>query len=290
MIGITQGIDKFTYSNIVETVLEYSPLTNYSFGDLARVGYYHYKSTFGELGLYNVGNDPLTTLGVNWYKYEPSNLYSCLDTLEETTTVWAGTTGIIEFERGTKNKLAIGNFNANEIKIEMLNSLGEVLSDYTQTFTFSNNLDVYDEWDYGYGGFAENFINVALYNIRIVGQTVRVTLTRNTDGVYLGYIVAGKAEDFGTTYGEVSFPDTRVGSSSVNTATFGTFIDTYLHSKTVQRGKQLIDTDMVFVIDTTENSVHQNIVILGKITKCDGVASNFDKNIISWTIQQNILT
>jgi hypothetical protein len=291
MIGITQEIDNFTYSNITETVSLWSPTTEYSFGQLARVGSYHYKSTFGDTSLYNVGNEPLSTLNVNWYKYEPSNLYACLDTLEETTTVWSGTSAILEFERGTKNKIALGNFNATLIKIEALDSLGAVMSDYTQEYTFSNNLDVLDEWTYGYGGFNETFKNVAYYPIRLVGEKVRITMTRGgAAGLFLGYLIAGKAESFGTTHGEVALPDNRIGSRSVNTATFSTFVESYELTRTVQRGKQLIDVDMLFVVDPTDNSKFQNIVILGKITKCDAVASNFDLNEISWTIQQNIRT
>jgi hypothetical protein len=107
-------------------------------------------------------------------------------------------------------------------------------------------------------------------------------------GLFLGFLIAGKAEEFGTTADNVNLPDNRVGSRSVSTATFSTFVKSHELKRTEQRGKQLIDVDMLFVIDPLDNSKFQNIVILGKITKCDAVASSFDLNEISWTIEQNI--
>ena len=288
MTAIKQDIVNITYSNIVESVSLWNSTTNYLLGDLVRVGYYHYKSTYGALGTYNIGNNPLDTLDVDWVLWEPSNTYACLDLYSQTKTEWTGD-GIIEFLRGTKNKIAIGNFIARQVTVEYLDSSHNVLDEYTQIYNFSTNLYIYDEWDYAYADFSDTFSEVIYKPLYLVGTTIRVTLTNNGNATSLGYLVSGKAESFGTTYGDISQPDLRVGDTSINNATFDTYIEDFKHTRTVRRGKSLINEPMLFIVDDTENSVHNNIIILGKITKCEGVASSYDRNTIAWTIEQNII-
>lgn len=288
MIGVEQEITNFTYSNITQTTLPFSSTTPYLLNDLARVGSYHYKSTHGTVGLPNLANPPLSNLGTHWFKWEPSNLYACLDPFSETTTTWAGD-GVIEFLRGSKDKLIIGNFKAKEVKIEYIDSAENVLTDYTQTYLFSNNRGVNSPWTYGYAGFNGAFEKSIYKSISRVGTKIRVTLSNDGNDTYLGFIVAGKSINFGQTLDDVELPDNRIGSRTVNTAQFRTAIDDYLLIDTTLKGKSLVDVPMVFIIDESENSRHQNIVILGKIKQCSSAATTYSKNQISWRIEQNII-
>ena len=133
MIFIRQEITEFTYSNIVSTVPEYSPTTNYILGDMVRVGNYEYKSLYGTVELPNVGKDPLSNLGTSWFEYGSSNMYACLDSFAETKTVWTGD-GILEFTRAQKDTLGIGNFTAN--KVSLASSFPSIIEKFVPTFSF----------------------------------------------------------------------------------------------------------------------------------------------------------
>lgn len=286
MIFIQQEITEFTYSNIVSTVPDYSPTTNYLLGDLVRVGSYHYKALYGTVTLPNIGKDPLTNIGTAWFEYEPSNIYACLDPYGETKTTWTAD-GIIEFTRNSKDTLVIGDFTASLVTIEYLDALDVVVD--TVSYTFTNNSGRNSPWTYGYARFSTNNTNVIYFPILRKGVKIRVTFSKDGFATDCGFFHAGRAEFMGKTREDVSFPDKRVGNKTVNVADFTTTIEKQYLMNKVAIAKSLIDAPMVFIIDENENSYHQNMVILGKITKCDSNANNFDKNQINWQIEQNIL-
>lgn len=288
MIYVRQEITEFTYSNIVSTVPDYSPSGNYLLGDLVRVGNYHYKSLYGTESLYNTGNYPLENLGTAWFEYESSNLYACIDQYSETRTTWEGD-GILEFTRGAKDTIALGYFAARYITIQYLDSLNNVIDSDSHTFTF--NVGVNSPWTYGYAGFTSfEDSNIIYYQLKRKGTKIRITLSNgNGTPTSLGYLIAGKSNFAGLTIDGVSFPDKRVGNKTVKVGNFETIIGKTLVLPTADAAKKLINEPMLFIIDESLKSKHQNILILGKINKCEPTASNFEKNSISWEIEQNIL-
>lgn len=286
MIYVRQEINEFTYSNIISTVPDYDPEADYLLGDLVRVGNYEYKSLFGDATLPNKGNNPLTTQGVNWFLYGSSNQFACLDSYTETKTVWDGD-GICEFLRGQKDTLGIGAFNATKITIEYRDSLDNVLE--REEILFSNSVDVYDEWTYGYAAFTNNTTNTLYLPLKLLGKKIRVIFQNDGQSTSCGFLTAGRAVYVGDTIEGVNFPDKRVGNRTVPTADFSTIIDSNLLMMKINEAKKLINETMLFVIDESENSQHGNMVFLGTITKVDGAADNFEKNKISWQIEQTIL-
>lgn len=287
MIYIQQEITEFTYSNIVSTVPDYSPTTNYLVGDLARVGSYHYKSLYGTVALPNVGKDPLQNRDTAWFEYEPSNTYACLDALEETKTTWTSD-GIAEFTRGQKNTIGIGNFTATSVSIEYRDSEDNVID--SETYNFSSNEFVTDEWEYGYADFSSSEDAVVYRPLKITGTKVRVVFQNSGQPTDCGYLTAGKAVYMGDTLNQVSFPDKRIGERTVGVANFNTMVDDNQLTIKIKAAKKLINEIMLFIVDESENSRHGNMVFLGKINKVDGVAEVKTKNQISWEIEQNILT
>lgn len=286
MIYIRQEITEFTYSNIASTVSEYNPTTNYLLGDMIRVGNYEYKSLYGTVALPNVGKDPLSNLGTAWFKYGSSNTYACLDSYAETKTTWTGD-GILEFNRAQKDTLGIGNFTANQVTIEYRDSLGNVLD--TETYTYLNNTLVFDEWSYGYANFQSLTEEVIYLPLRLFGAKIRVIFSKDGDATDCGYLVAGRAVYMGRTIEGVNFPDKRIGTRSVPVADFSTSIESnYLMTK-INEAKKLIDETMLFIVDDTDSTTYGNMIFLGKITKVDGNANNFEKNQITWQIEQTIL-
>ena len=286
MIYVRQEINEFTYSNIVSTVPDYDENSNYMLGDLVRVGNYEYKSLFGTAELPNKGNNPLTTQGVNWFLYGSSNQFACLDSYTETKTVWEGD-GVCEFLRGQKDTLGIGAFNATKITIEYRDLLDNILE--SEEILFSNSVDVYDEWTYGYADFTSNTVNTLYLPLKLIGKKIRVIFENNGQSTSCGFLTAGRAIYVGVTIEGVSFPDKRTGNRTVPTANFSTIINSKLLMIKINEAKKLINETMLFVIDESENSQHGNMVFLGTITKVDGAADNFEKNKISWQIEQTIL-
>lgn len=261
--------------------------TAYLVDTMVRVGNYHYKSLYGTLALPNINKAPLTSLGTAWFKYEVSNIYACLDEYSDTKTSWTAS-GIAEFARGSKEVLGIGNFTATEVKVEYLDALSVVLD--TETYAFSNNGYVFDEWDYGYAGFSTSFSRVIYYPLLRKGVTIRVTFSKGGLSTDCGFMIAGKAVSMGSTLDKVNFPDKRIGTRTVSVADFDTIVPKKDVMRKIAEAKVLIDEPMMFIIDESTTSEHQNIAILGKITQCSGSASGDELNSISWQIEQTIIT
>ncbi|WBC28530.1 hypothetical protein TPMD03_56 [Thiohalocapsa phage LS06-2018-MD03] len=283
MIYVPQSITEFTYSNIPNLTDLWSESTSYAVGDLARVGNYLYKSTLSS----NLNNKPLESLGVYWIEWDIANEYAMLDLLDETKTEWTGD-GIVEFTRGSKDTLGIGNFTASLITIEYLDSLGNVIGD-TDTYSYSNNGNVYDVWTYGYGGFTDSVSEAIYVPIRRVGVKIRVTFSKNGNATNCGFMVAGVAIDGGITLDKVSFPDKRVGSRSVSVADFTTSVPRNQLMRKTTEAKKLINDTMLFIIDNQDNSDHKNMIILGTMTKCSSVGEVLSNNYIQWQVEQTIL-
>ena len=288
MIYVSQLIDNFTYSNITETIPAFNLITPYLVGDKARVGSYNYKSTYGTIDLPNIGKEPLSNLGLAWVKLEnePSNVYACLDPYEETRTEWVAD-GIVEFIRGAKNTLGIGNFTASQVKIEYRNDLGTVLD--TQVFDFLSNEYIFDEWDMLYADFSNSTSKVIFLPLLRLGTKIRITFSRDGQSTYCGYLHAGKAIDMGITLNGVSFPFTTIGTKRVKVANFNTMIEKNRVLVKADEASTLINEPMLFIIDESESSSHQNMVILGKIKQCSPDATVSTMNQIAWQIEQTIL-
>ena len=219
MIYIKQAIDNFTYSNIVSTVSEYSSTTNYLVGDMVRVGSYHYKSLYGTGSLPNVGKEPLSNLGTAWFEYEVSNQYAMLDMFSETRTYWTAN-GIVEFLRGNKDTLIIGNFTASLVTVEYLNDLDVVID--TLTYTYSNNSGRRSPWTYYTAPFYESNNYVIYLPILRKGVKLRVTFSKNGRPTNCGYLQAGRAIFMGKTLEEVSFQNKKIGNKNARVADFQT--------------------------------------------------------------------
>lgn len=288
MIYVKQLIDGFTYSNIVETVQAFNPVTPYLVGDKARVGSYHYISTYGTEALPNLGKEPLSNLGLAWIKLEnePSNTYACLDPYEETKTTWTAD-GILEFERGAKNTLGIGNFKATQVQIEYLDAIGTILD--TQIFKYSINTQVFDIISYIYAPVATSVDKMIYLPLKLKGTKIRVTFSSGGGTTDCGFMIAGISIYMGDTLDVVDFPFTQIGSKTQEVANFNTSLDKNIVLLKAKEAKKLINETLMFIIDESESSSHQSMTIIGKIKQCNPSAEVRTKNEISWQIEQTIL-
>jgi len=158
----------------------------------------------------------------------------------------------------------------------------------TQTFTFSSNGDVWNEWDYGYAGFTDSVSETVYTPLLRKGTYIRVTFSAAGDNTYCGFMVAGLASFMGDTLDKVSFPDKRIGSKKLSVADFRTSVVKATLMRKTAEAKALIDESVLFVIDESTDSSHSNMIILGQIKKVDGTGETSSKNYMTWQIEQNI--
>jgi len=284
MIYIHQSINEFVASNIPVTHSLYNPSTQYSIGDEVRLGSYIYKSVTDN----NVGNNPKETSGLYWYDGSvPSNEYALVDLDQDTKTVFDGV-GQIVFSRGIKDYIAIGNFSASKITVEYIDDIVGTNILHTDEYLFSNNGNVYDLWSYIYGGFTKSTSRTVYTPMQRIGNYVRVTIDNGESDAECGYLVSGNGIDMGSTLDSVSFPDTRIGSNIVSVANFDTILPKNTLMRKMSEAKNVVHNEesVLFVIDESESSQHENMIVIGKITKCDGVGENNELNKLSWEITQ----
>lgn len=280
MIYVPQQINDFLDSDIPFIADLYSSTVTYTDSSIVRIGDYQYKSTLSS----NLGNDPLTSLGVYWIKWQPANDFAMLDLSSAYSTQWNDTTGYVIIERGRKTYLGLGLFNAEDITIEYLDALDTVV--YTDTFTFSKNGNVYDVWSYAYGGFVDNSNKVIFKPIYRIGKKIKITFIANGTDANCGFLVAGEGVDAGKTMNDVEFPDKLLGTKIIKTATFTTFMKDSKLMRILNDAKALEDTPLMVVIDESENSKFDNMVIIGKFTSIQGAATDEDISTISWQAEQ----
>jgi len=175
----------------------------------------------------------------------------------------------------------------NITSVEDLRTIIDPVLD-TQTFTFSSNGDVWDEWTYGYGGFTDSVSETVYTPLLRKGTYVRVTFSADGDSTYCGFMVAGLASFMGDTLDKVSFPDKRIGSKKLSVADFRTSVVKATLMRKTAEAKALIDESVLFVIDESTDSSHSNMIILGQIKKVDGTGEASSKNYMTWQIEQNI--
>lgn len=280
MLIVSQNVLEFTSSNATNIIAEYDVATTYIGGDEVRVDTRIYKSIADA----NLGNYPPDTVDTFWMDWEASNEYAMLDLFEDTVTNFSGS-GVVEFSANDKEVIAIGNFNATTITLEYLDALDVVLDTEIYLFPFLGNR--IDPYSYIYADFESSQYEVVYKGLKRIGTKIRVTFDNGLLDTYCGYLVAGKATDMGCTIDSVNFVNKAIGYENKRVATFKTTAPSTSLMKNLEIGEQLLEVPRLFIIDPSTDSNHQNMTIIAKITKCDGIGSNMSENQISWELTQN---
>lgn len=280
MLLVTNDIDSFLTSNALNIVAKYDETNPYIVADLARESSRIYKSIINP----NLDNYPPNNVNKFWIDWEASNEYAMLDLYEATLTNFA-VDGIVTFNRGTKEVIAIGNFNAREITVEYLDDLDAVLD--TETYLFPHLGKRIDDYSYIYADFEKSTSQAVYRPLQRLGTKIRVTLKAGGLSTYCGFLVAGKAIDMGKTLDKVNFKSSTVGYDKKRVASFNTMVKKTELIPTLDLGDEYHEVPMLFVIDPSENSSHQNMVTIAKITQHSGDGENMEVNTISWEITQN---
>lgn len=281
MLSVSQNILSFLDSTATNIISEYDEATTYIGGDEVRVDSRIYKSISDA----NVGNYPPDNIDTFWMDWEASNEHAMLDLFEDTATQFPAT-GVVTFERTDHNEvIAIGNYDAETVTIEYLDDLDVVLD--TETYISSFIGGRVDAYSYIYADFEASQIEVVYRPLQRLGIKIRVTFIREGLSTYCGFMVSGKVVDLGDTLDVVNLNNKIVGYERKRVATFTTIMDKDLLMTTLELGEAIFDEPLLFIIDPNENSSHSNIVMIAKVSKCEGSGENNTKNKISWELTQN---
>lgn len=281
MTIIPQNITQWEDSNIVHNAELYDPQEPYGVGDFARVDKYIYRSTLAN----NLGNNPLSSLGLYWIEWQPANDYAMLDLdSDKTVTSWTGN-GWVKFRRGASTALGIGSFKANIVKIEYLDNDNNILE--TENYEFTNNAGVWGVWTYGYGGFNTSTNEVIYLPLRIIGTYIKVSFINTLGGsTYCGFFIAGVAEEFGKTIDGARYNDKLVLDRSLKVASFSTFMPKTEMNRKYTTAQKYKNDYALAIIDDSLDTKFNYLTVLGKITKIEPTFQYTELNQISWEIEQ----
>jgi hypothetical protein len=292
---VKQAITSYTSPNIAPEFPNWNKTTTYAVGAKVLWGSYIWINS----NTTNLNNEPSFESEV-WSKYDTSNYYSLIDTQSQTFTT-VNDDLIVTFPLGYINTLAIGYYTAQTLKIENLDSLGNVLR--TQEVVQSVNEEVFDYYDYIYEPYSLSTDKAKYFNIVKAGTQIRVSFLKGIyAGVSCGFLVGGTAVNMGRTVEGVklgwnSFSLRNTDDFGIMTITkradqdlidFETSINTVNLMSFRRKAKQYKDEIVAFIVDDNESSVFENIVTLGVMQMMEPVATNSDETILTWSILESI--
>ncbi|WP_455756471.1 hypothetical protein [Sulfurimonas sp.] len=305
---IRQQITNLTSISIAARFDDYNPEKTYTIetdvenltsASVARVGNYYYRS----LSPSNKGNNPPDTLRTHWMKLSASNRFAGIDLQSRTKTISEGSDLAVEFERGTIDTFGIGYFEASSIKIEHLNSTGDVIDMATQTLTFSVNEGVIDAWTYIYAPYSTSVERNVLVRVKPIGLKIRITFAQgqNNRAAY-GFLIGGRITDMGLTSINVDFSfksfdvDTEDEFGTTQTVKrvtqdlvrFQTEIKREEATLMIREAKAIYGEVVLFVVDPSESSINENMLTLGKVKSVTSQVTTSLINFVKWTIKENL--
>jgi len=305
---LKQEIDEILETDMTETYNVWSSSATYNIQEddtlldstnVARDGNYYYRTTIDS----NINHRPSLNENLYWTVHAPSNRYAMLDASANTATEIEGSGFYITISRGNIEQLAIGNVVANSIVIENIDSNDNVIN--TQTVnTNATNEDVSDYWTYIYSPYNYGISRGFLVSIAPVGVKLKITFNKNTieNKTKCGYLVGGQQITFGKTLYAPNFKYNIIGDSGFdewgrpltssilpqNMVDFETIIDTDLFVNTRRKLKSIYGEIGVFIVDESDDSIHENLLTLGKVMDSSQVLSNPAKSTISWSVAEVI--
>ncbi len=302
---VRQELLDFTYTNLTDTYLPYNAATTYTFeagtptnASVVRFGTYYYRSLING----NVGNDPELTENVKWLKYGISNKYAMLDLSSQTVSKFTAGNLIVEFKQGTMGTLGIGNYSAQEIRIEQLDITGIVQSSITVGVTL-NNL-VTDYWTYMYTTYGYEGDKAIKITFATKADRIRVTFIKSSESPFAGcgFLVAGTPVGMGESLYGVNFKFNSYalkerddfGTLKITKRAVQDLVDfeTVIPASSLmsyKRGIKGIYNDIImFILDERENSAYESMLVLGIIQDASVILSNPVQTIISWSIMEAI--
>jgi len=296
---VSQQITGFTSTNLTDTYNDYNPATTYTFesgtptnASIARYGTYYYRSLVNG----NIDNTPTEHENIKWLKWGVSNKFAMLDLQAQTKSMYTGNM-VVEFLQNRMTTLGVGNYEAEYITVEILNTLGEVI--WTQDTTSSLNEFVVDYYSYIYETYGYEIDKAIKIDLPTVGNKVRLTFHKSTESTITacGFLVGGIPVNMGNTlYGvNFSFNSYAVkefddfGTLSITKRAVQDLVDfetsiPSIELVTLKREIKKVYNDIVMFIVDDKTDLYENLITLGTVQDVSVVLDNPVNSIMSFSI------
>ena len=208
---LKQEITGYTSTNLTDAYNDWSPTTTYVLetNDLAltnasvvRYGTYYYRSLTNN----NLNFNPIEYENVKWIKISVSNKWAMLDSGSNSKSVINGGNLTVTFLQNKMRTLGIGNYEAETITIQVLDSNGTtILWDYTTDSSVNDSVD--DYYSYIYTDYNYEVDRAKKIDIPIDGTYIKITFNKQVDAsrTACGFLIGGVAVDMGKTLMGVRF-------------------------------------------------------------------------------------
>lgn len=294
---LAQEITAFTSSTITETIVAYNPATAYTIGDEVLVDPYIYKCVAA-----CTGKSPITFIDIFWVKWSTSNKMAMLDLSSQSKSIMSSGNLVVEFLQGGISTLGIGNYEADHIQVDILASDGTtVLWTHNTISSASTNLNTYTYYNYVYDTYIETIERSIKIDLGAVGYKVRVTFvgtTRTACGFLYGGNPVGMGQTlYGVKFGFNSFALKETDDFGTLTITkravqdivdFETIINTNQLMRLRSQVKKVYNDIMLFILDETDGSIYDNMLVLGTIESVNIVLSNPKITTMTWSVVEGI--
>lgn len=294
---LKQEIITFTASNITETATAWVSTTAYTANAYALFGTYIYKAVAA-----NTDKSPASYSGIFWVKSSISNKAAMLDLSAQSKTALVAGNLTVSFEQNRMQVLAIGNYEAQSVLVEVLDVSGVTQWSYQTEDTL--NALVTDWWSYVYEPYGYESDRALRIPLGYQGVTVRLTFTKSGDSNQsaCGFLVGGIPYHLGKTTDTVKFGFNSFavkayddfGTLSIikravqDIVDFETTINTPEMPTMRRKIKEYYNDILVFILDESETSDYENLITLGTIESASVVLTEFDKTVLTWSLIEAI--
>lgn len=307
MYYVKNLITTFTASNLTETYPVWNPATTYTLetgtptsASIARDGAWYYRSATNG----NLNFRPSEYEGSKWVKHAIANSHAMLDFASQSLSYLSGGDMTVTFDLPwMADAIGMGYYECDTVLIELLNASNTVVWSYETDSTYSEN--VYDWYTWTFATREQELgRSLAVRIPAFIGTKCRITWqssayqTRTT----CGFLSCGIATEMGMTKNNVKFNPTSYSVRKVDefgsltivkravskTVDFQTIIDRDLFMRKQRAINADLDDIMMFVIDDTEASKFENIVVLGVMQSPVPILDEYDMSTISWVVFEAI--
>jgi len=182
--------------------------------------------------------------------------------------------------------------------------LRTMLTVASQSVHYSVNEDVIDYYSYMYSEYSAEVDRGIKLDIQPIGEYIRVTFVKqpDTNRASCGYLIGGQPVDMGETLSTVNFNFNSFALKE--TDSFGTlniikrnvqdlvdFETKIPQTQTVsikREVKKIYNDIILFIVDPSDNSIHENLLTLGVIENAQVVLTSNSKSILTWSIYEAI--
>ena len=305
---VSQQVNDFTSTNLTDIYSAWDETTTYSLEtdndnltDTSMVLYnnYYWRSLVNN----NIGFNPETYEDVKWVKYRVANKYAMLDLKAQSKSVYEGGDMTVTFMQNRMLTIGIGNYEADNITIEILDTDGTTVL-WSENTGSPLNDNVIDYYTYIYEDYNYESDKATKFTLGVTGEYVRITFHKQVDAsrTACGYLIAGDALEMGTSLFGISFSFNSFadkttddfGAYSITKRAVQDLVDfqTVIPSgsvPTIRRYIKSIYNEIgMFVVDERDNDKYENLLTLGIIQDASVLLDNDVEAVVSYSIAESV--